>query len=167
MCDANSGSHKYQLAIRRNDMNVHASLNSNHPFFSNFSNWVIGHDKLFRDMIHIVDNVPYPNASAYPPHNLIKNEDGRYILEIAVAGFKKEELEVKREDGKLFITGSKKNQEDDEKVLHKGIASRPFKKSFHLADNVIVENASFKDGMIIIDIQQVIPEDKKPHTYVL
>jgi molecular chaperone IbpA len=148
-------------------MSVHASLNSNHPFFSNFSNWVIGHDKLFKEMIHIVDNVPYPSATSYPPHNLIKHEDGKYVLEIAVAGFEKKELGVKTENGKLYIVGSKDIKKDDKNVIHKGIASRPFKKSFHLADNVVVENASFKDGMIIIDLQQVIPEEKKPHTYVL
>jgi len=148
-------------------MNVHTNLNSNHPFFSNFSNWVIGHDKLFKDMLTVVDNVAYPSANSYPPHNLTKHEDGKYVLEVAVAGFTKKELNVKREDGKLFISGKKENQENDERVIHKGIASRPFKKSFHLADNVLVENARFEDGMIIVEIQQVIPEEKKPHTYVL
>ena len=57
-------------------MNVHTNLNSNHPFFSNFSNWVIGHDKLFKDMLTVVDNVAYPSANSYPPHNLTKHEDG-------------------------------------------------------------------------------------------
>ena len=86
-------------------MSVHASLNSNHPFFSNFSNWAIGHDKLFNEMVRIVDNVPYPSAGSYPPHNLIKDGDGQYTIELATAGFDKEELEVKTESDKLTTTG--------------------------------------------------------------
>jgi molecular chaperone IbpA len=151
-------------------MNVHASLTSNHPFFSNFSNWAIGHDRLFREMLRVVDNAPYPNSvmSGYPPHNLIKDEVGKYRVELAVAGFNKEELVIKTEAGKLIISGKKKMQTDDEeKVVHKGIAHRSFEKVFHLADNVVVENVSLENGMLSVKLEQLIPEEKKPKFYNL
>ena len=148
-------------------MCVHASLNSNHPFFSNFSNLAIGHDKLFNEMVRIVDNVPYPSAGSYPPHNLIKDGDGHYTIELATAGFNKEELEVKTESDKLTISGKKLKEEDDKKIVHKGIARRPFSKSFILAEDVVVNDASFSDGMLTINLQKVIPEEKKEKIYSL
>ena len=148
-------------------MSVHASLNSNHPFFSNFSNWAIGHDKLFNEMVRIVDNVPYPSAGSYPPHNLIKDGDGQYTIELATAGFDKEELEVKTESDKLTISGKKTKEEDDKKIVHKGIAKRPFSKSFILAEDVVVNDASFNNGMLTINLQKIIPEEKKEKIYSL
>jgi len=146
---------------------MNAYITSNDPFFSKFSTWAIGHDRLFRDMINMVEKTPNRTASSYPPHNLIKNDNRQYVIELAAAGFSKEELEIKTEDGTLTISGRKKEEEDDEKFAQKGIAKRPFSKSFHLASDVVVNDVSFKDGMITIDLQQVIPEDKKEKIYNL
>ncbi len=146
---------------------MNAYISSNDPFFSKFSTWAIGHDRLFRDMLNMVEKTPNRTASSYPPHNLIKNGNGKYVVELAAAGFSKEELEIKTEDGTLTISGRKKEQEDDEKFAQKGIAKRPFSKSFHLASDVVVDDVSFRDGMITIDLQQVIPEDKKEKIYNL
>ena len=146
---------------------MNAYISSNDPFFSKFSTWAIGHDRLFRDMINMVEKTPNRTASSYPPHNLIKNDNRQYVIELAAAGFSKEELEIKTEDGTLTISGRKKEEEDDEKFAQKGIAKRPFSKSFHLASDVVVNDVSFKDGMITIDLQQVVPEDKKEKIYNL
>tara|TARA_R100000541_G_scaffold8880_1_gene16476 strand:+ start:513 stop:953 length:441 start_codon:yes stop_codon:yes gene_type:complete len=146
---------------------MNAYISSNDPFFSKFSTWAIGHDRLFRDMLNMVEKTPNRTASSYPPHNLIKNGNGKYVVELAAAGFSKEELEIKTEDGTLTISGRKKEEEDDEKFAQKGIAKRPFSKSFHLASDVVVDDVSFRDGMITIDLQQVIPEDKKEKIYNL
>ena len=146
---------------------MNAYISSNDPFFSKFSTWAIGHDRLFRDMLNMVEKTPNRTASSYPPHNLIKNGNGKYVVELAAAGFSKEELEIKTEDGTLTISGRKKEEEDDERFAQKGIAKRPFSKSFHLASDVVVNDVSFKDGMITIDLQQVIPEDKKEKIYNL
>tara|TARA_S200002703_G_C3747394_1_gene229956 strand:- start:462 stop:902 length:441 start_codon:yes stop_codon:yes gene_type:complete len=146
---------------------MNAYISSNDPFFSKFSTWAIGHDRLFRDMLNMVEKTPNRTASSYPPHNLIKNGNGKYVVELAAAGFSKEELEIKTEDGTLTISGRKKEEEDDEKFAQKGIAKRPFSKSFHLASDVVVDGVSFRDGMITIDLQQVIPEDKKEKIYNL
>ena len=146
---------------------MNAYITSNDPFFSKFSTWAIGHDRLFRDMINMVEKTPNRTASSYPPHNLIKNDNRQYVIELAAAGFSKEELEIKTEDGTLTISGRKKEEEDDEKFTQKGIAKRPFSKSFHLASDVVVDDVSFRDGMITIDLQQVVPEDKKEKIYNL
>ena len=146
---------------------MNAYITSNDPFFSKFSTWAIGHDRLFRDMINMVEKTPNRTASSYPPHNLIKNDNRQYVIELAAAGFSKEELEIKTEDGTLTISGRKKEEEDDEKFAQKGIAKRPFSKSFHLASDVVVDDVSFRDGMITIDLQQVVPEDKKEKIYNL
>ena len=146
---------------------MNAYISSNDPFFSKFSTWAIGHDRLFRDMLNMVEKTPNRTASSYPPHNLIKNGNGKYVVELAAAGFSKEELEIKTEDGTLTISGRKKEEEDDEKFAQKGIAKRPFSKSFHLASDVVVDGVSFRDGMVTIDLQQVIPEDKKEKIYNL
>ena len=146
---------------------MNAYISSNDPFFSKFSTWAIGHDRLFRDMLNMVEKTPNRTASSYPPHNLIKNGNGKYVVELAAAGFSKEELEIKTEDGTLTISGRKKEEEDDEKFAQKGIAKRPFSKSFHLASDVVVDDVSFRDGMITIDLQQVVPEDKKEKIYNL
>jgi molecular chaperone IbpA len=147
-------------------MNAYMKL-SDDPFFSRFSTWAIGHDRLFKDMLRMADKMPTYSASSYPPHNLIKNDNGQYVIELAVAGFSKEELEVKTEDSTLAISGKKKEEEDDERFAQKGIAKRPFTKTFHLAGDVVVDEVSFKDGMITINLQQVIPEDKKEKIYNL
>ena len=76
-------------------------------------------------------------------------------------------MEIKTEEGTLTISGRKKEEEDDEKFAQKGIAKRPFSKSFHLASDVVVDGVSFRDGMVTIDLQQVIPEDKKEKIYNL
>ena len=169
MYGASSGPCNINLLRKENDMNVHASLTSNHPFFSNFSNWAIGHDRLFREMLKVVDTVPYPNSasSGYPPHNLIKDEVGKYRVQLAVAGFDKEELVVKTEDGKLVISGKKKTQVDEEKVVHKGIAHRSFEKTFHLADNVVVKDLFLENGMLSVKLEQLIPEEKRAKFYNL
>jgi len=146
---------------------MNAYISSNDPFFSKFSTWAIGHDRLFRDMLNMVEKTPNRTASSYPPHNLIKNGNGKYVVELAAAGFSKEELEIKTEDGTLTISGRKKEEEDDERFAQKGIAKRPFSKSFHLASDVVVDGVSFRDGMITIDLQQVVPEDKKEKIYNL
>ena len=146
---------------------MNAYISSNDPFFSKFSTWAIGHDRLFRDMLNMVEKTPNRTASSYPPHNLIKNGNGKYVVELAAAGFSKEELEIKTEDGTLTISGRKKEEEDDEKFAQKGIAKRPFSKSFHLASDVVVDDVSFKDGMITINLQQITPEDKKEKIYNL
>jgi len=149
-------------------------LTRDHPFFSHFPNWVIGHDRLFQEMLRMVDDVAFckgtpslQNTSNYPPHNLYREEDGKYVIELAVAGFEKDELEVRTENDRLFISGGKKTTIDNEKIIHNGIAQRSFEKSFHLAENIIIDSTRFLNGIITIWLEQVLPEEKKRKLYSL
>lgn len=148
-------------------MNEYVTL-SDDPFFSKFCSWTVGHEKLFSDMLKMKDQVDGCYMyNAYPPHNLVKEGDEKYKIELATAGFTKEELEVKTEHSKLTISGKKANEEDEESIVHKGIASRAFSKSFALAEDVVVDDVSLKDGMLTINLQKVVPEDKKEKIYNL
>ena len=98
----------------------------------------------------------------FPPYNIHKLDDSQYTIEMALAGYKKEDIELTSHDGVLTIQSVKQSEPtDDAKTLHKGISNRAFSKSFGLADNVVVRDASLLDGMLVIKLEQIIPEEKK------
>ncbi len=142
------------------------------PFLDNFSNVAIGHERLFEEMINQFSNGSL-SKSSYPPHNLIKETEEKYRIEIAVAGFSKDEILVKTQEDKLIIKSIPKlpfeNEEEKSKdiIVYKGIAERDFVKSFHLSEDVVVTDASFNNGVIIINLERIIPEEKKPKIFNL
>ena len=141
-------------------MNVHLEGNwrfLNNPTLSNFQRWAVGYDRLFQAM----SDAPR-SEQGYPPHNFIKESDEDFRIELALAGFSKEDVEVVQKEQKLTISGNNSEKEDQENILHKGIASRAFTKTFYLAETIEVMEASFENGMVIIQLRQNIPEDKKP-----
>lgn len=102
-------------------------------------------------------------TSTFPHHNIIKVDDNRYIVELAVAGFSKNEIEITRQDGSLKITGIKEEEEMGQaSYLHRGIAARNFTKTITIADTVEVHSSEIKDGILRIGLINVIPEHKKP-----
>ena len=107
-------------------------------------------------------DMPEKDNQSYPPHNLIKESDTEFKIELALAGFTKEEVKVVQEEQTLTISGNNSEKEGNENILHKGIASRAFTKTFDLAENIEVTEASFENGMVIIKLRQDIPEDKMP-----
>lgn len=119
----------------------------------------VGFDRFFHDVEALLDRAE--TTSTFPPHNIIKVDDHRYVVELAVAGFSKNDITVKIADGVLEITGEKA---DDKEVqyLHKGIGTRSFMKTIRLAETVEVRGAEFKDGILKIGLENVIPEHKKP-----
>ena len=141
-------------------MNVHLEGNwrfLNNPTLSNFQRWAVGYDRLFQAM----SDAPRSEQS-YPPHNFIKESDEEFRIELALAGFSKEDVKVVQEEQKLTISGNNSGKETQENILHKGIASRAFTKTFYLAETIEVMEALFENGMVIIKLRQNIPEDKKP-----
>ena len=108
-------------------------------------------------------NMDTGSQQSYPPYNIRKQSEFQYSIELAIAGFSKDDIEVEVTDGQLVIR-SKDNEKDEasDSFVHKGIARRSFSRSFSLADDVIVKGADLKDGMLIIDLERVIPEEKKP-----
>ena len=104
------------------------------------------------------------SSSTYPPYNVRKHDDEHFTIEIAVAGFTKDDLKVELNEQPLFIEGDKGDSED-ESFLHKGIAQRWFKRSFALAEDVVVDKVDLADGILSIDLERIIPEDKRPKVF--
>ena len=141
-------------------MNVHLEGNwrfLNNPTLSNFQRWAVGYDRLFQAM----SDAPR-SEQGYPPHNFIKESDEDFRIELALAGFSKEDVEGVQKEQKLTISGNNSEKENQENILHKGIAARAFTKTFYLAETIEVTEALFENGMVIIKLRQNIPEDKKP-----
>ena len=126
-----------------------------------FRDWVIGYDKIFNTVLNQPNNL-INNKPNYPPHNLIEYEDGKYTITLAVAGISKEDLDVTLEEQNLTISYDGKETESNGKILYRGIANRSFKNIFHLADNIVVNDASVNNGLLTIDLEQNIPDHKKP-----
>lgn len=132
---------------------------------SNFDRFFVGADAIAKNL---TDNAAWlaNNATAsYPPFNLKKVEDNKYVIEMAVAGFARQDIELTLEDNKLVINGKTAADTSGKELgdyLHKGIADRTFTRQFTLADNVEIQNANLINGMLKIWLEHVIPESKKP-----
>ena len=120
----------------------------------------VGFDTFF-DRLFDMDST---RDSGYPPYNIRKLNEVQYVIEVALAGFSKDDIEVEVTDGKLVIrsTEDKEGESKNDSFVHKGIANRAFSRSFTLSDDIIVKGADLKDGMLNIDLEKVIPEEKKP-----
>ena len=119
----------------------------------------VGFDRLFA----LLDAAAtQETASGYPPYNIERTGENAYRVEIAVAGFKPEELSVEVKEGVLTVQGGKAANEDQRRFLHRGLAERNFERRFQLADHVIVENADLADGLLTIALKRELPEQLKP-----
>ena len=114
---------------------------------------------------HQYDSISVPN---YPPYNIIKTGKHTYDIQVALAGYGKKDVDVSFENSILTIKSVKdkdeKEVEDNDGVLHKGIAKRMFTKSFTIADEVEIKGAELKDGLLIVSMERIIPEHKKART---
>jgi molecular chaperone IbpA len=119
---------------------------------------LIGFDTMFNNMERRFSNSLGTN---YPPHNVVKVDENNYEIQVAVAGFDKDEVTVELDQNIIVVTGSK--VEDDEKTyLHRGLAQRNFVKTFPLAEHIEVKGADQKNGILTIKLERVIPEALKP-----
>ena len=103
------------------------------------------------------------NSQPYPPYDLIKLDEDTYRLSLAIAGFTKEDIDVSVDNGTLIIKGEITEVTDAE-IVHKGIAGRKFVRSFALGEYMEVTGAELKDGMLNINVDRIVPEEKKPQT---
>lgn len=122
----------------------------------------LGFERLFTDIEKMLDSNSTKAISTFPPHNILKLDDNRYMVELAVAGFSKNEIDITIEDGNLVIKGEKQEKETDVQYLHKGIGTRSFTKTLRIADTVEVRGAEFADGILKIGLENIVPEHKKP-----
>ena len=131
---------------------------------SKFERFFIGADLVAKGLREKAEWIANNATTAYPPFNLKKTEDNKYVLEMAVAGFGKQDIEITVEDKKLIIKGntSADNKNPAYDYLHMGIANRAFTRQFTLADNVEINSAEMINGMLKIWLEHFIPEEKKP-----
>jgi molecular chaperone IbpA len=118
----------------------------------------------FENVFAALDNAAHlltASATAFPPVNVIKTDEYNFIIELAIAGFKKDEIDITTEKNSLKVSG-KKEGEDDRTYLTKGIAGRKFARQFVLSDTVIVKDADLADGILTIKLENVVPEEQKP-----
>jgi molecular chaperone IbpA len=130
--------------------------------FGPLAHTTLGFERFFDDVEKLLASDVAKVSTSFPPHNIIKLDDSRYIVELAIAGFSKNEIEISVEDGTLTVKGEKQEKETGVQYLHKGIGTRSFTKSLTIADTVEVKGAEFKDGILRIGLENVIPEHKKP-----
>ena len=129
----------------------------------------IGYDDVFdhfESMFnHQYDSINVPN---YPPYNIVKTGKYTYDIQVALAGYGKKDVDVSFENSVLTIKSVKdkdeKEVEDNDGVLHKGIAKRMFSKSFTIAEDVEIKGAELKDGLLVVSMERIIPEHKKART---
>jgi len=103
----------------------------------------------------------------YPPHNIVKYSDSEYAIEVAVAGFSKQEINVEVDQDQLVVRGTQKTTDESKEYLHRGLASRDFEQSWTLAEYMEVKDAEVKDGMLVISIQRIVPEALQPRQIVI
>lgn len=130
---------------------------------SNFDRFFVGSDLVAKNLRKNAEWLAN-NVSTYPPFNLKKTEENKYVIEMAVAGFAKQDIEITLEDNKLVIKGSASadNKDSGHEYLHLGLANRAFTRQFTLADNVEINDAEMINGMLKIWLEHIIPEEKKP-----
>ena len=124
----------------------------------------IGFDSIFADLNRLAQA---PRGDNYPPYNIVKHDDDNYSIELALAGFKKEDISIEVDQQQLLIKSKLKDADQDIvelEYLHKGISARHFERSFTLAEHVFVQDAKMTDGILKVILERQLPEELKPRT---
>ena len=143
-------------------------MTRNLSIFNQLRPVTVGFDNIFDHFERMFDgdvmNIPQVN---YPPYNIVKTGENTYDIELALAGFSKDDINVEYANNVLHIKSVKQaetEKEINDAVLHRGISKRMFSKSFTVSDDVEVKGAELKDGLLKISLERIIPESKKPRT---
>lgn len=126
--------------------------------FSPLYRSVVGFDRL----ASLLETASVDAAAGYPPYNIERTDENAYRVEIAVAGFRPEELNIEVKENLLTVQGRKAANDDQRRFLHRGLAERNFERRFQLADYVVVTEAALADGLLSISLQRELPEALKP-----
>jgi len=133
--------------------------------FNSLRPFSIGFDDMFEQFENMLGNGGLSMQSNYPPYNIRRTGQDKYSIEVALAGFSKNDVEVEFEDNLLTVrtkqVDKSDNKNDDGEIIHKGISQRHFARSFTIADDVKVNGAQLKDGLLTIACERIIPEHKK------
>ena len=133
--------------------------------FNSLRPFSIGFDDMFDQFESMLGNGNLTMQSNYPPYNIRKTGRDNYSIEVALAGFNKKDVEVEFEDNLLTVRTKQVNKSEDKnadgEIIHKGISQRQFARSFTIADDVKVNGAELKDGLLTISCERIVPEHKK------
>ena len=127
--------------------------------FDRVKTYSIGFDRMFDRLLD--DSLV--TTTNYPPYNIVKMDDTNYAIQIAVAGFGKDDIEIETKENTLSIKSKERGDVVDETTyLHKGISNRAFNRTFTISDDVVVKGATFENGLLNVELERIIPEEKKP-----
>ena len=126
--------------------------------------YAVGFDRVFDRLDHYVANQNHMTSTGFPPYNIRRDGDYNYVIEMALAGMSKDDLEVQVADQTLTVRSKEKKPDEGGELLHRGISYRQFSRSWTLADEVVVNDAKMENGMLLIHLEHVVPEEKKPRT---
>jgi molecular chaperone IbpA len=124
--------------------------------FSPLFRSTVGFDRMFDMLDQVADT-----SQGYPPYNIERTDESKYRISVAVAGFGEKDLNVEVRDGVLSVTGKREDAEK-QSYLHHGIAGRAFERRFQLAEHVEVRGARLENGLLHVDLERIVPEEKKP-----
>ena len=127
--------------------------------FDAVSTYSVGYDDLFNRMLSYGQVTPQ-----YPPYNVVKESDTRWRIEMALAGWSRDELEISTETNVLCVK-SKADKESDDDYIHRGVAKRSFARSFNISEDVEVGDISYKDGLLAIHLTKIVPDKQKRKVY--
>ena len=125
--------------------------------FSPYFRSTVGFDHLFNMLDQVSDA-----SNGYPPYNIERTDETHYVISVAVAGFAEKDLTLEVKDGILTVTGKRDAEQGKTSYLYQGIAGRAFERRFQLAEHVEVRAAKLENGLLHIDLERVVPEEKKP-----
>jgi molecular chaperone IbpA len=159
-----SGSTKHKLALKGakkmgNLMKYHAE--DLPALMERINRNSIGMDEYFNRLFNL-----HETTNNYPPYNLVQISNVESRLELALAGFKKDEVKVYTQDGKLFVSGEKENKESETNYVHRGVAQRSFTRSWTLSDETEVRSVVFEDGLLTVVLGKVVPEHHQRKDYL-
>ena len=143
--------------------------NKNLSIFNRLRPVTVGFDNVFDHFERMIDDHNFNTmvATNFPPYNIVKTGEYSYDVELALAGFSKDDIDVEYKDNMLTVKSKEKDKseaKDTDGVLHRGISKRWFSKSFTIADDVEVKGAELKDGLLKVSMERIIPEGKKART---
>ena len=124
----------------------------------------VGFDSIFEEFDRLLESTERYNSN-YPPYNIRKLNDNDYKIEVALAGYSRDDIELELKDSTLTVrnkTREKVINDESNGVIHKGISTRQFERSFTISEDIKVKNAELKNGLLNIDLERIIPDEKKP-----
>ena len=128
-----------------------------------FTPYAVGFDRVFDRLWDHAHNMH--TSTGFPPYNIVKESNVKWRIELALAGWSRDDIEVTTESNVLIIKSKSAKEENSEEYMHRGVASRTFARGFNLSDDVEVGEVKFVNGMLIVDLKRIIPDHQKLKTY--